>query len=140
MQMGRGKQPSTRPRATGTTAAGLDHVRLTYHYLDTADIDGYGSLFEIDAVLHGPGLSPLRGRRQIERFQQLRLGVGGISRHQLDRVFGANGHVTAIGRYFSTDSDGNEGSVEFADVFTVAPNGLLTSQKTYLYLAGDPAP
>lgn len=138
--MGRGKQSSTRPRTAGATAAGLDHVRLSYHYLDVPDIDGYGSLFDVDAVLHAPGMSPVAGRRQIEQFQQLRVGVGGTGKHQLERVFGINGHVAALGRYFTTDRDGNEGSIEFADVFTVAPNGLLTSQKTYLYLSADPAP
>lgn len=137
--MRRGKHPSARPRATGATAAGLDHVRLSYHYLDVADIDGYGSLFDVDAVLHAPGMSPVRGRRQIEKFQQLRAGLT-VGRHQLQHVFGSGSRITAIGRYFTTDEDGREGSIEFADQFTIAPNGLIASQKTYLYLAPDPAP
>lgn len=137
--MRRGKHPSARPRTTGTTAAGLDHVRLSYHYLDVADLDGYGSLFDVDAVLNAPGMSPIRGRRQIEKFQQLRAGTAG-GRHALDHVFGSSGRITAIGKYFTTDEDGREGSIEFADLFTIAPNGLIASQKTYLYLAADPAP
>ena len=137
-KMGRGKHPSARPRVTGATAAGLDHVRLSYHYLDIADIDGYGSLFDVDAVLHAPGMSPVRGRRQIEKFQQLRMT--GSGRHELEHVFGTSGRIAAVGRYFTTDEDGREGSIEFADLFTIAPNGLVASQKTYLYLAVDPAP
>jgi hypothetical protein len=118
-------------------AAGLDHVRLSYHYLDIADVDGYGSLFDVDAILQPPGMSPVRGRRQIERFQQLRIGVGG-GNHEVAHVFGSGGRITAVGRYSTVDEDGREGCVEFADLFTINPNGLIASQKTYLYLAADP--
>jgi hypothetical protein len=138
--MGRGKHLGARPRATGLTAAGFDHVRLSYHYLDIADIDGYGSILDIDAVLHAPGMPPVRGRRQIEKFQQLRIGVAGAGRHELEHVFGNNRRIAAVGQYFTTDEDGHEGSIEFADLFTIAPNGLIGSQKTYLYLAADPVP
>ncbi|HEY4019503.1 MAG TPA: nuclear transport factor 2 family protein [Pseudonocardiaceae bacterium] len=110
---------------------------MSYHYLDIADVDGYGSLFDVDAILQPPGMSPVRGRRQIERFQQLRIGVGG-GNHEVAHVFGSGGRITAVGRYSTVDEDGREGCVEFADLFTINPNGLIASQKTYLYLAADP--
>lgn len=42
------------------TDSGVDHVRLAYHYLDTGDLDGYGSLLHaglsLGADLERPGV------------------------------------------------------------------------------------
>src|SRR5436190_2063112 len=36
------------------TAAGVDHVRLSYAYLDEGDVDAYGSLFDEHAHVSRP--------------------------------------------------------------------------------------
>lgn len=56
---------SARPSAA-TAAVGLDHVRLTYHYLDVGDMDGLASLFAEEVGLLRPGSSPIRSRAAIK--------------------------------------------------------------------------
>jgi hypothetical protein len=50
-----------RPSAA-ITAAGLDHVRLAYHYLDAGELDAYTSMLDEDMRLYGVGTNPAHGR------------------------------------------------------------------------------
>ena len=57
------------PMANAVVAGvGVEHVRLSYDYLDRGDIDGFGSLLAPDAVLLRPGGRDVRGRAAIERW------------------------------------------------------------------------
>ena len=51
------------------TAVGIDHVRLSYHYLDQGGIDGYLSLLHADVSLYLPSKQEICGREQIAAFQ-----------------------------------------------------------------------
>jgi ketosteroid isomerase-like protein len=112
----------------GFAAAALDHARLSYHYLDTGDTDGFASLFEADAVLRSPGMPPARGRDELER----RVAGSRRSEHTLHRVFASGNQIATIGR-FSGQTPSRDVDVEFADIFTVSENGLLVSKATYFF-------
>lgn len=121
--------------ATSAVVAGVgvEHVRLSYDYLDRGDIDGFGSLLAPDAVLLRPGGRAVRGRADIERWLASRVaGTSGNS--TVFAVFATEGNVIAIGHHTGLDADGHLQDVEFTDVFTIAPNGLLRTLKRYFFV------
>jgi ketosteroid isomerase-like protein len=108
------------------TVAGLDHVRLSYDYLDRGDADGYASLLDARAVLEEPGRDPVRGRGAVAGLPRLR----GYGEHRVQDVFAADGRVAALGSFRNVD--GTE--VDFADVFTVSEHGLLVRQRCFHFV------
>lgn len=122
-------------RPTGDLiSAAMDHVRLSYGYLDDGDIDAYCSLFITQAVARRPGARPVTGRDALERDEQARLSSRRV-RHVVDEVFGSGRRVAALGRLrprHAGDS-GHDTDVDFVDVFTVADNGLLATRTTFLF-------
>jgi hypothetical protein len=91
----------------------MDHVRLSYCYLDDGDMDAYCSLFAEQAA---------QTPRTTRRF-----------RHLIHEVFGSGRRVAAIGRRRPAGADDNDGDIPFVDVFTVADNGLLIDRTTFLF-------
>lgn len=122
------------PVASAVVAGvGIDHVRLSYDYLDRGDIDGFGSLLAPDAVLLRPGGRDVRGRAGIERWLASRAArTSGTS--TVFTVFAAEDNVIAIGHHTGLDADGHLRDVEFTDIFTIAPNGLLRTLKRYFFV------
>ncbi|MEC3978288.1 nuclear transport factor 2 family protein [Amycolatopsis sp. H20-H5] len=117
-------------------ATGIDHVRLSYHYLEIGDFDGYGSLFATEAVLHYPDHAPIQGRAAIERFRSTWLNYQ-VGVHRVDVVSGAEPQVTAVGRFAANRPNGASINADFADIFTLSDYGLLTAQKTDFVVGGD---
>lgn len=113
--------------AEGVTAAGIDHVRLSYHYLDQGDADGYASLLDSAAVLDEPGHARVHGRAAVAESRCLRW----CGAHDLHAVFAADGRVAAVGR-FNRDGDGVD--VDFADIITLSEHGLLMTQRCYYFV------
>ncbi|RSS80283.1 nuclear transport factor 2 family protein [Streptomyces sp. WAC06614] len=97
------------------TDSGADHVRLAYHYLDTGDRDGYGSLLDtdVDAAALGPDLARPRPPG---------------SRHLITRIVADGDCVVAMGRLAPQQHD-------FVDVFTLSAEGMLRTCRRY-YGAG----
>ncbi|WP_020667006.1 nuclear transport factor 2 family protein [Amycolatopsis nigrescens] len=123
------------------TTVGIDHARLSYHYLDLGDMDGYASLFEADAVVRIPGKPTIRGRDRLERLHsgphgglhsglQSGLPAPRHCEHLVHDVFGAGNRVAAVGSLV----DGITGvQVDFADTFTISDSGLIRSQVRYFF-------
>ncbi|HZP52881.1 nuclear transport factor 2 family protein [Actinocrinis sp.] len=125
---------SLRPSAS-VTAAGIDHVRLSYHYLDSGDIDGYGSLLDDDAQLRWPEAPLGRGRAQVLSLQK---GLAGPpSRHEIRKVVASGDTVVVTGRYTPSRSGrgGKAAAVEFADLFTLSDKGMLLTHHRYYFVA-----
>ncbi|HEV2777840.1 MAG TPA: nuclear transport factor 2 family protein [Actinophytocola sp.] len=103
------------PSACDPTSVAMDHVRLSYCYLDDGDVDAYRSLFAEPAAGRAP---------QADRS----------CRHLIYEVFGSGRRVAAIGRRLSQQPVAGERAtdVHFVDVFTVADNGLLVDRMTFL--------
>jgi hypothetical protein len=108
---------------------GIEHVRLSYLYLDQGDIDGYLSLLHTDISLLLPGEGEIRGREHAGLFQARpeRHAAG----HLIHRVIGSGDWVAAEGRYVC--GAGREG-VDFTEVFSLSEEGLLLSQKRYYFV------
>ena len=119
----------TRPSAS-VTAAGVDHVRLSYHYLDAGDLDGYGSLLDEQAQLRRPDAPPGHGRAQVVRLQKILAGP--MTRHEVVKVVAEGDTIAVTGRFTPPERDT---AVEFADVFTLSDEGLLLSQHRYYFVA-----
>jgi ketosteroid isomerase-like protein len=111
------------------TAAGIDHVRLSYLYLDEGDIDGYLSLLHADVSLHLPARRALQGREQVGAFRALPGRLGG--EHLIRDVTGSGDRIVAEGRYVSRET--GEG-VDFTEVFELSTEGLIRSQKRYYFV------
>jgi len=108
-----------------------DHVRLSYHYLNIGDIDGYGSLFGERAVLQYPGAQRLCGRAELERFERQRQRAG-RSWHTVFDVVTSGNLVIAIGCLDQSAARPEvEVSVDFIDVFVVSDDGLIAERRTF---------
>jgi hypothetical protein len=110
----------------GVAAFGVDHVRLSYEYLDSGDADGYASLLDPGAVLDEPGRAPVRGRGAVAALRRER----GYGEHDVHDVFAADGRVAAVGRFRGVNSAED---VDFADIFTLSEHGLLVRQRCFYY-------
>ncbi|MGW7103188.1 nuclear transport factor 2 family protein [Streptomyces sp. NPDC054838] len=95
------------PPSPVVTDSGVDHVRLAYHYLDSGDLDGYGSL------LH----AGLLGVAELERP-----AFG--ARHHITRIVADGDCVVAMGRVAPQQRD-------FVDVFTLSAEGMLRACRRY---------
>ncbi|WP_030693877.1 nuclear transport factor 2 family protein [Streptomyces globisporus] len=113
------------------TAAGIDHVRLVYDYLDAGDLDSCASLLHDGVVLELPGLPRARGRAAV-----LRTHVGHTpprARHELDRVVGQDRGVVATGRRVVPGTGGQD--LRFVDLFTIADDGMILACTRYYHVA-----
>ncbi len=125
--------------STAITAAGLDHVRLSYLYLDSGDIDGYGSLLDEHAQVYRPDAPHGNGRAEILR---LHTAIGGPSvRHHIYKIVADGDCVAVIGRSTQTtpptiDASGRceePSFVEFADFFTLSDDGMLLGYRRFYF-------
>ncbi|MDV9190373.1 nuclear transport factor 2 family protein [Streptomyces sp. SR27] len=106
------------------TAAGVDHVRLAYLYLDDGDVDGFGSLLHEDVELRRPDAPPGQGRAEVLRMH--REGLVPPARHTLDRIVAEGDSVVVMGRV---------GELPFVDVFTLSPEAMLRGCRRYYHVA-----
>lgn len=114
--------------------AGIDHVRLSYHYLDVGDLDGYRSLLDDRVELRRPDAPPGRGRAQVADIQVALARPPGA--HHLYRVIGADGAVAVMGRFVAASGappDALPAPVEFADFFTLTADGMLLGCNRYYF-------
>lgn len=119
----------TSPPCPAVTAAGIDHVCLSYRYLDQGDIDGYLSLLDADSSLLLPSREEIHGRERIGEFQARREQHTG--EHLIHEVIGSGDRVVAEGRYVSRRTGE---SVDFTEIFRLSEEGLLRSQKRYYFV------
>ncbi|WP_156755307.1 nuclear transport factor 2 family protein [Actinokineospora pegani] len=109
-------------------AVAVDHVRLSYLYLDGGDLDGYGSLLHADAQFRRPDAADARGRAEVLEMLAARRVVGA---HELFKVVADGDCVAAVGRHAGVDGVG----VEFADFFTIGDDGLILGCRRFYYLS-----
>ncbi|MFD5826759.1 nuclear transport factor 2 family protein [Lentzea sp. NPDC060358] len=115
------------PPSAATLAAGVDHVRLSYLYLDAGDLDAYASLLHEDVQVRQPGTPTGHGRDAAVRL------AGTRGSHELFKVV-AEGHcVVAVGHY-SPPAAGVVREFDFADFFTLSDDSLLLSRRRFYYL------
>jgi ketosteroid isomerase-like protein len=115
----------------------MDHVRLSYYYLNDGDLDAYCSLFAEQAVVRQPGRRPVTGRQELERVERARRATRSV-RHSIYEVFGSGRKVAALGLLTHRRHAGPaESDLPFVDVFTVADNGLLVDRTTFLFSPGS---
>jgi hypothetical protein len=119
----------TSPLSSPVTAVGIDHVCLSYHYLDQGDIDSYLSLLHADMSLYLPSEQEIHGREQIGAFRARSEPCAG--EHLIHEVMGCGDRVVAAGRYVSHKT--GEG-VDFTEIFCLSQEGLLRSQKRYYFV------
>ncbi|MER8041388.1 nuclear transport factor 2 family protein [Streptomyces sp. NPDC094032] len=118
------------------TAAGIDHVRLVYDYLDAGDLDGCASLLHDAVVFELPGLPPARGRSEAVRAH-----VGHVlptARHEVEQLVARDRTVIATGRRVPAPPAATvPGSADhrFVDVFTIAPDGMVRACVRYYHAA-----
>lgn len=123
--------------STSATMAGVSHVRLSYHYLDTVDFDAYGSLLDEDAQVSRPDAPPGRGRAEVLRLHEEM--AWRYSGHHLHRIVAQEYTVAVTGVTDLCDGPPNPGGqpeirkVEFADFFTLTDEGMLLGYRRYYF-------
>ena len=125
-------------RGSPVTAVGVDHVRLAYHYLDTGDIDAYGSLLDENALMCRPDGATCRGRSEILEMQATLAGPP--VKHHIYKIIAADDAVAVTGRCNPRPARGGAAGaeVEFADIFTLTDEGLLLGCRRYYFVAPPP--
>jgi hypothetical protein len=121
------------PFTAALTALGVDHIRLAYHYADTCDIDGYGSLLDPDAEIDAPGF--LHGRDRTGVLDCAAQLVTGQNRHHVHDIIADRHRVAVVGTAYTRHQ---QAPVEFADVFALSRNALILRQRRYLNVADWP--
>jgi ketosteroid isomerase-like protein len=114
------------------TESGIDHIRLSYHYRDVDDIDGYGSLLHEDVEVRQPDMPLGRGRAEVMRLESERVGSG--RSHRLEMII-ADGHNVAVtGRLVPPlQSRQKSGDTEFTDVFVLSDDGMLLMIRRFYF-------
>lgn len=119
--------------STAATAAGVDHVRLSYHYLDTGDIDAYGSLLDEHVQVCRPDMA--RGFGRAEVMQAHAELAGPPARHEIYKVIADGDGVAVTGRYTRPATWRRPGwDVDFVDVFTLTDEGMLLGYRRFYFV------
>ncbi|EST38313.1 hypothetical protein N566_08115 [Streptomycetaceae bacterium MP113-05] len=113
------------------TAAGIDHVRLVYDYLNAGDLDACASLLHDDVEYELPGRPPVRGRPAVLHVH--REDATFTTRHEIDRVVAHDHSVVAVGRRVLPASD--EEPLRFVDFFSIADDALVRACTRYYHTA-----
>ncbi|MFF0508720.1 nuclear transport factor 2 family protein [Streptomyces fimicarius] len=111
------------------TAAGADHVRLVYDYLDAGDLDACASLLHDDVALDLPGGPVTRGRTAFVHAHRDHLGSP--ARHEIAHVVARARTVVAAGRRIGPGDD--SAGVRFVDFFRIAADGMVESCTRYYH-------
>jgi hypothetical protein len=119
----------SRTRSAVATAAGVDHVRLSYHYLDIGDIDAYGSLLDEHVQVRRPDLAQGRGRAEVLRTHAQ--VAGPPARHQIFKVIAEGDGVAVTGRY---TRPAGKTDLDFVDVFTLTDEGMLLGYRRFYFV------
>lgn len=106
-----GKPTESLPPSAAAIAAGVDHVRLLYVYLNAGELDSCASLLQADS--------------SEDAVRMLRALPRGI--HEVRTVEPGDQTVTVTGRY--TDATG---TVDFTHEFTLSACGLIHSHHRVL--------
>ncbi|MHC3455307.1 nuclear transport factor 2 family protein [Streptomyces prasinus] len=124
------------PVSGAVTAAGVDHVRLSYHYLDIGDIDGYASLLADDVHVARPDAPHRTGREAVlSLHQDATIGPG---THRIDGIVADGRSVVVTGLLTpltAADADDGSGDLEFVDWFTLSDDGMLCGYRRYYFTA-----
>ncbi|MCD0449350.1 nuclear transport factor 2 family protein [Actinocorallia sp. API 0066] len=99
------------PPSAAATAAGVDHVLLSYRYLDEGDTDAYASLFTENPQIHHPA-SPR------------------ACHHHVYKVVAQADSVAVMGRLTRLPPSP---PIDFADFFTLSPTGLLHGYRRFYH-------
>ncbi|MFE5210097.1 nuclear transport factor 2 family protein [Streptomyces sp. NPDC056600] len=113
------------------TAAGVDHVRLVYDYLDAGDADSCASLMHEYVVLELPGMPPVHGRAEVVRAHLCHGAAR--ARHEIDHLVAADRSVVAEGRRVVPGS--HHPCTRFVDVFRIADDGMVSECTRYYHTA-----
>ncbi|WP_069169916.1 nuclear transport factor 2 family protein [Streptomyces griseus] len=111
------------------TAAGADHVRLVYDYLDAGDLDACASLLHDHVELELPGVPTVRGRTAVLRAH--RDHTGSHTRHEIDRVVARDRSIVAAGRRITSGTEVT--TLRFVDFFRIAGDGMVESCTRYYH-------
>ncbi|WP_017240614.1 nuclear transport factor 2 family protein [Streptomyces sp. SS] len=117
------------------TAAGIDHIRLVYDYLDAGDLDGCASLLHDAVIFELPGQPPARGRSEAVRAHVRH--VLPAARHEVDHLLARDRTVIATGRRVPAPTAAVPDTADhrFVDVFTIAPDGMVRTCVRYYHAA-----
>ena len=138
-----------RRTSPSATAAGLDHVRLSYLYRDDGDLDGFGSLLHEDIQVTRPDAPQGRGRAEVLRLHHL-IADPAVGHHIYKVVADGDciavmGRLTGAARVSSATAGAATAAtpaaatpgVEFADFFTLSDEGMLLGYRRFYFAAPD---
>jgi ketosteroid isomerase-like protein len=116
------------------TAAAVDHVRLSYLYLDEGNLDAFGSLLDEDMQVKHPDAPEAHSRAEVLDLMATIAGPPG--HHELHKVIASGDCIAAMGHLVGRAAyQGEPLDIDFVDVFTISDRGLLLGKRRYYYTA-----
>ncbi|MER7849866.1 nuclear transport factor 2 family protein [Kitasatospora sp. NPDC096077] len=112
--------------------AGTEQVRTYYKLVDAQDVEGLIALFAPDAVYRRPGYDPMRGHDGLRVFYTGQRVIES-GRHTITSLTAQDDRVTVSGVFEGRLRDGKDVSLEFADFFTLTPEGLFQRRDTFFF-------
>lgn len=119
-------------QVSGAVSRAEELVRSYYRRVDAGDVGGVLDLFAPDAVYRRPGYDPMRGRGDLETFYRNERVIENGT-HTVVTVTEQLPRVVVSGEFTGTLKDGKQVVLEFADFFTVGPDGRFSRRETYFY-------
>lgn len=116
------------PPSSRSIAVGVEHIHLSYRYLDLGDLDGYLSLVDTGARFELPGRPVARG--QVEVADLVFDHVRRQGPHTLDQVTAHGDRIRAAGR-LGPRTGRNPTRKDFTDIITITDLGLLLSWRRF---------
>jgi ketosteroid isomerase-like protein len=124
---------SSPPPSSMVTAAAVDHVRLSYLYLDEGNLDAFGSLLDDDVQVKHPDAPEAHSRTEVLDLMATLAGPPG--HHELHKVIASGDCVAAMGHVVGPAAPDERLDIDFIDVFTISDKGLLLGKRRYYYTA-----
>lgn len=105
-------------------------VTAYYGHVDAGEVSSLVGLFTDDAVYHRPGYPPLVGHADIARFYATDRVIAD-GRHDLEQLVVDGASVAVHGTFNGVLKDGTAVSLDFADFFTLTPDGRFSERRTF---------
>ncbi|MGX5692860.1 nuclear transport factor 2 family protein [Dermacoccus abyssi] len=108
------------------------HIRRYYEVVDAADVEGVLDIFTPDATYRRPGYPDMVGADALRAFYEGERVIES-GRHSVHTLVLEGDEGFVGGSFEGVLKNGDQVSLEFADLFRFAPDGKVSFRQSYFY-------
>lgn len=109
-----------------------DHIHRYYEVVDAGDVEGVLSIFSPDATYRRPGYDDMVGEGALRAFYEGDRVIES-GRHTVHTLVIEGDEGFVGGSFAGVLKNGDEVSLEFADLFRFNADGLVSFRQSYFY-------